>query len=94
VLFAVICESTYHIDHIEELREYEATPSNQRYVTLEQEAIAAVTYSRKGADLIAETVLAADTLRMPVIGIAIPMAAFYASVELAVGSSPTEQAGR
>lgn len=82
VVFEVLSESTSRIDRIAKLREYGATPSIQRYVILEQDAIAAMVFVRKGTDLVAETLTAADTLHMPEIGVDVPMAEFYTGVEL------------
>jgi Uma2 family endonuclease len=82
VVFEVLNESTARTDRFEKLREYGATPSIQRYVMLEQDAIAAVVYVRKGTDLVVETLAADETLRMPEIGIEVPMAEFYVGVEL------------
>ena len=89
VVFEVLSPSTAHTDSFEKLREYGATPSIQRYVMLEQDAIAAVVYVRKGADLVVETLAADDTLRMPEIGIEVPMVEFYVDIDL-----PDEAAGR
>lgn len=82
VVFEVLSESTARTDRFEKLREYGATPSIQRYVMLEQDAIAAVSYVRKGADLVVETLAEDDTLRMPEIGIEVPMAEFYIGIDL------------
>jgi Uma2 family endonuclease len=82
VVFEVLSESTARTDRFEKLREYGATPSIQRYVLLEQDAIAAVVYVRKGTDLVVETLAADDTLRMPEIGIEVPMAEFYVGIDL------------
>ncbi len=82
VVFEVLSESTSRIDRITKLREYSATPSIQRYVILEQDAIAAMVFVRKGSDLVAEALTAADVLHMPEIGIEIPMAEFYEGIEL------------
>ena len=82
VVFEVLSESTSRIDRIAKLREYGATPSIQRYVILEQDAIAAMVFVRKGTDLVAEALTAADTLRMPEIGVDVPMGEFYTGVEL------------
>jgi Uma2 family endonuclease len=91
VVFEVLSESTSRTDRIEKLREYGATPSIQRYVILEQDAIAAMVFVRRGTDLVAETLTADDTLRMPEIGVEVPMAAFYTDIELAeAASAPTE----
>jgi hypothetical protein len=38
---------------------------------------------RKGIDLVAETLMADDVLRMPEIDVEVPMAEFYVGVELA-----------
>ena len=82
VVFEVLSEGTSRIDRIEKLREYGATSSIQRYVILEQDAIAAMVFVRKGDDLVAEALTAADTLRMPEIGVEVPIAEFYTGIEL------------
>ncbi len=50
VVFAVLSTGTSRTDHIEKLREYQATVSIQRYVILEQDSIAAMEFSRHGSD--------------------------------------------
>ena len=82
VVFEVLSESTSRTDRIEKLREYGATPSIQRYVILEQDAIAAMVFVRRGADLLVETLTADDTLRMPEIDVEVPMAEFYTGIDL------------
>ena len=91
VVFEVLSESTSRTDRIEKLREYGATPSIQRYVILEQDAIAAMVFVRKGADLVAETLTADDTLRMPEIDVEVPMAEFYTGIDLS--EEPAAQSG-
>ena len=91
VVFEVLSESTSRTDRIEKLREYGATPSIQRYVILEQDAIAAMVFVRKGADLVAVILTGEDTLRMPEIAVEVPMAEFYAGIELS--GEAAEQAG-
>ncbi len=91
VVFDALSESTSRIDRIEKLREYGATPSIQRYVIPEQDAIAAMVFVRKGADLMAETLTGADTLRMPEIDIEGPMAELYAGLD--VSDEATAQMG-
>ena len=81
VVFEILSDSTSRTDRIEKLREYGATPSIQRYVILEQGAIAAMVFVRKGTDLVAETLTAADTLVMPEIDVSVPMAEFYTGLE-------------
>jgi Uma2 family endonuclease len=91
VVFEVLSDSTSRTDRIEKLREYGATPTIQRYVILEQDAIAAMVFVRKGTDLVAETLTADDTLRMPEIDVEVPMADFYAGINL--NEEPSTQAG-
>jgi hypothetical protein len=40
-------------------------------------------FVRQGSDLVAQTLTANDTLRMPEIDVDVPMAEFYAGMELA-----------
>jgi len=80
VVFEVLSDSTASIDHLDKLGEYDATPSIQRYVILQQDAIGAVVYTRKGDDFIVGVLKAGQTLEMPELGIAIPMAEFYEGV--------------
>jgi Uma2 family endonuclease len=82
VVFEVLSESTSRTDRIEKLREYGATPSIQHYVILEQDAMAAMVFVRKGADLVAQTLTAEDVLLLPEIGVEVPLAAFYTGVDL------------
>lgn len=91
VVFEVLSQSTSRTDRIEKLREYGATPSIQRYVILEQDAIAAMVFVRKGSDLVAETLTADDTLHMPEIDVEVPMAEFYTGIDLS--EQPAAQAG-
>lgn len=82
VVFEVLSDGTSRTDRIEKLREYAATPSIQRYVILEQDTAAATVFLRKGDDMMASTLTAADTLAMPEIGVEVPMAEFYAGIDL------------
>ena len=82
MVFEVLSPGTSRTDRIEKLREYGATPSIQRYAILEQEAIAATVFVRKGSDLVVETLTADETLRMPEIDVEVPMAEFYTGIDL------------
>ena len=48
VIFEVLSPSTTHNDRIVKAREYQATPSVQRYVMLEQDSVSAAVYARSG----------------------------------------------
>ena len=77
VIFEVLSPSTAAADRIVKAREYQATPSVQRYVMLEQARIGATVYVR-AADRWSVLVLKDDdTLDLPEIGLAIPLAEFY-----------------
>jgi Uma2 family endonuclease len=91
VVFEVLSESSSRIDRIEKLREYGATPSIQRYVIFEQDAIAAMVFVRTGVDFVVETLTADDTLRMPEIDVEVLMTEFYAGIDTT--DEATAQAG-
>ena len=87
VVFEILSESTSHEDLVNKNAEYQAAPSIQRYVILEQTHAAALVFSRKGGAWVAEPLSgSAAVLHMPEIGIAIPLAEIYADVGL-----PAEQ---
>lgn len=85
VVFEVISPSTSRTDRLEKLREYRNTPSIQRYVILEADAIAATVYTRQGPDFIVGVLTEDDALAMPEIEASIPLRSVYADVTL-----PTE----
>ena len=87
VVFEVASEDTARTDRIEKLREYQATPSIQRYVILEQKSIGAAVFTRRGEDWIATALTEENTLAMPEIGIEVPVSEFYAGLEF---TEPTE----
>ncbi len=83
VVFEVLSDGTANTDLVEKNAEYRATPSIQRYVILEQTHAAAIVFARKGEDWISDIVAGDDAvLRLPEIGIAVPLAEIYADVEL------------
>ncbi|WP_428487182.1 Uma2 family endonuclease [Rhodopila sp.] len=82
IVFEVLSDSTSRTDRIEKLREYRAAPSIQRYVILEQDAIAAMVFVRKDGEWVVETLTMEDTLRMPEIDVQVPMAEFYTGIDL------------
>ncbi len=82
VIFEVLSTSTSRTDRIDKLREYQATPSVQRYVILEQESMGASVFTRAGDAWTAQPVLAGDTLDMPEIGVSLTLADIYADVDV------------
>jgi Uma2 family endonuclease len=82
VVFEILSPGTSRTDRIEKLREYQATDSIQRYVILEQASIAAAVFVRHGTDWAARALTADDTLRLPEIDVALPLAEIYADVDV------------
>ena len=82
VVFEVLSESTAREDIFAKNAEYRATPSIQRYIILEQTQAAAVVFARKGEDWVSEVVTDEGVLRMPEIGIEVPLAELYADIDL------------
>jgi Uma2 family endonuclease len=87
VVFEVLSPSTSHIDRIDKLGEYQAAPSIQRYVILEQDAIAATVYVKQGDTWTVTVVTGEAVLAMPEIEADIRLADIYAGVELAPDSA-------
>ena len=87
VVFEVVSEDTARTDRIVKLREYQATPSIQRYVILEQKSVGVSVFTRRDSDWIATALTEGDTLQMPEIDVEISIEEFYASLNY---SSPAE----
>ena len=82
VVFEVLSPGTSRTDRIEKLREYQATPSIQRYVILEQDSVAAMVFGRHGTAWNAQALTAGETLEMPEIDVTIRLADIYADIDL------------
>jgi Uma2 family endonuclease len=82
VVFEVLSPGTSRQDRIEKLREYQATPSVQRYVILEQDSIGAMVFVRRGETWTAGALKAGEILAMPEIDAELPLDAIYADVDL------------
>ena len=92
VVFEVLSNSTANEDLVVKNAEYRATPSIQRYVILQQTHAGALVFVRKGEDWSAETVSGDEAvLRMPEIGVEIPLAELYTDIDLAAGEAAAEE---
>ncbi len=80
VIFEVLSPSTTHTDRFVKAREYQATPSVQRYVMLEQDSVNAVVYARSGEAWIHEILLTNSILALPEIGVEFPLAELYEGI--------------
>jgi len=85
VVFEVLSPSTASKDRVTKNREYQATPSVRRYVMLEQDRIAATVFSRENGGWIGRLLGEDEMLAMPEIGLTVPLAEFYADLDLSQG---------
>jgi len=90
VVFEVLSPGTSRTDRIEKLIEYQATPSVQRYVILEQDSIGATVFARHGADWVATALTEGDILALPEIGVELPLAAVYTDITFATPEGDRE----
>jgi len=92
IVFEVVSPSSVHMHHAIKLHEYQAVPTIRRYIIVES-AAAAVTLNvrdQDGAAFEAETLGYSDMIRLPEIGIEIPVAAIYEGTAFAqeIGKPP------
>src|SRR5208337_4427051 len=80
VVFEVLSPSTTRNDRIVKAREYQATPSVQRYVMLEQDSVNAVVYARSGQAWTHEILVADSILALPEIEVELPLAELYEGI--------------
>jgi Uma2 family endonuclease len=76
-VFEVLSPSTARDDRIVKAREYQATPSVQRYVMLEQDGVSATVYARSGETWTHEILIADSILSLPEIDVELPLAELY-----------------
>jgi Uma2 family endonuclease len=88
VVFEVLSDRTSSTDLITKNAEYAATPSVRRYVVLAQDTVGGTMFVRDGDDWTGHLLSSDSLLRMPEIGIEVPMAEFYEGVVL-----PSEDGG-
>src|SRR5271166_2154019 len=88
VVFEVLSPSTTRNDRIVKAREYQATPSVQRYVMLEQDSVNAVVYARSGEAWIHEILLADSILALPEIGVELSLAELYEGIVFEAQDQP------
>jgi Uma2 family endonuclease len=83
VIFEVLSPTSGFIDHVVKVREYAEVPSIHRYVILESTAIGLQVLERASPDQPWQTtaLTSGDILRIPEIGIEIPVAEIYEGVE-------------
>jgi Uma2 family endonuclease len=87
MIFEVLSESTARTDLITKNHEYKATPAVRRYVILEQDTPGGTMFERVGDDWVGHLLAADAMLRMPEIGIELPLAELYEGVDLQSGQT-------
>jgi Uma2 family endonuclease len=80
IVFEVLSAPTTHNDRIVKAREYQATPSVQRYVMLEQDGVSATVYARSGEIWTHEILVADSVLSLPEIGVELALAELYEGI--------------
>lgn len=82
VVFEVVSLSSVRTDRVTKLREYQAVPSIRRYIIIEPATVALTVLSRDhaGEAFRATGLTDTDILRLPEIGIEIPVAELYAGL--------------
>ena len=80
VVFEVLNPSTARDDRIIKAREYQATPSVQHYVMLEQDSVGATVYARSGETWTHEILVADSVLALCEIGVSLPLAELYEGI--------------
>jgi len=80
VIFEVLSPSTAAKDRIVKAREYQAMPSVQTYVMLEQDRIGATVYSRAANVWTHEILIEDSVLALPEIGVELPLAELYEGI--------------
>jgi Uma2 family endonuclease len=93
VIFEVLGPSTTGTDTVVKNREYAATPSVRRYVLLAQDVAGGTMFERVRDDWVGHVLGPDSLLRMPEIGIEVPIAEFYEGVDLPPPSTADRSPG-
>ncbi|MCK8787942.1 Uma2 family endonuclease [Roseomonas sp. NAR14] len=80
-LFEVLSPSTADEDRYTKALEYQAIPSVQRYVMLEQNAIRATVLERSGESWTVHLLMQGSILRLPEAGIEVPLDELYEGID-------------
>lgn len=92
VVFEVMSESSWRTDTMTKNREYAATRSIRRYVILAQDEIGGQMFERVGDEWLGHVLDPESVLRMPEIGIEVPLAELYQDVEFPAAQPEGESA--
>lgn len=90
VLFEVLSESSGSTDLVTKNHEYASTASVRRYVVLAQDRIGGTMFERAGEDWVGHLIVAETILRMPEIGIEVPVAELYEGLAFGPDGLPAD----
>ena len=82
VIFEVLSDSTARTDLVTKNQEYAATASVRRHVVLAQDTIGGTMFERVAGDWVGHLLHSDSVLRMPEIGIELPLAELYDGIDL------------
>src|SRR3954451_8493953 len=82
IVFEVLSDSTSQTGRLDKNQEYRDTPSIQRYVMLEQTAMAATVFNRQGADWVGHFHIGDTILDLPEIGLTLRLSDLYEGAKL------------
>jgi len=88
VVFEVLSPSTARTDRVEKMHEYWETPSVQRYVLIEQDAVSAMAFARGEESWSGRVLWPGSVLAMPEIGIELPLDELYQGLDPAALRDP------
>ena len=91
VVFEVLSPSTASTDTTVKNREYAQTPSVRRYVMLAQDVVGGTMFERMGDDWVGQLLVSDSLIRMPELGIDVPIVEFYEGVGLPPPSTEDNQ---
>ena len=89
VVFEVLSPSTARTDRVEKMHEYWGTPSIQRYVLVEQDAISAMAFARQEGRWFGRVLWPGDALALPEIGVELPLDELYEGLDPAALREPS-----
>lgn len=81
VVFEILSPSTARTDRVEKMHEYWETPSIQRYVLVEQDAISAMAFTREEDGWAGRVLWPGAVLAMPEIGTELPLDELYEGLD-------------
>ena len=87
-VFEVLSPSTARTDRVEKMHEYWETPSIQRYILIEQDAVSATAYVRDEGRWSGRVLWPGDVMSLPEIGIELPLDELYEGLDPAALRQP------